>query len=68
MARFRFSLVGTPQRPILDIAVRDLGELHHALARARFIEGRMVEIDGEATDLPVLIPANRIQIVMELPE
>jgi hypothetical protein len=68
MARFKFSLVGSPQRPVLEIEVRDLGELHHAISGARFIEGRMVEIDGELTDCSVLIPANRIQIVMELPE
>ncbi|MFL6758566.1 hypothetical protein [Sphingomonas sp.] len=68
MTRFKFCMIGTPQSPILEMEARNVAELHHWIARARYIEGRMVEIAGEATDCPVLIPANRIQIVMELPE
>lgn len=68
MGRFKFCLIGSPQSPIVEIGVRHLCDLHLSIGRARFIEGRMIEIDGEAMDCPVLIPANRIQIVIELPE
>lgn len=68
MGRFKFCLIGSPQAPILELHARNVCELHHSLGCSRYIEGRMVEIEGEPTDCPVLIPANRIQIVMELPE
>lgn len=63
MGRFKFCLIGSPQRPVLELEASDVAELHHWLARARYIEGRMVEIDGEQTDCEVLIPANRIQMI-----
>lgn len=68
MARFMFALIGTPQTPILDLPVRTVAELNQAIARARFVDGLMVEIDGEGVHCPVLIPVSRIQMVMELPE
>jgi hypothetical protein len=68
MARFMFALVGTPQRPVLDLPESDLGELQHSLGAARFIGGRMVQIDGGAVDTIVLIPVSRIQMIMELTE
>lgn len=68
MARFEFCLIGTSQRPVLEIDARDVGDLHDAMARARFIEGRMVQIEGEPLDCRVLIATHRIQMVLELPE
>lgn len=68
MGKFRFCLVGTPQSPVLELEARDVRELHHSLARTRFIEGRMVEIDGEPTDCEVLISANRVQMIFEIAE
>ena len=63
MARFKFCLIGSPQRPVLELDASDVAELHQRLACARYIEGRMIEIDGEATACDVLIPANRIQMI-----
>jgi hypothetical protein len=63
-----FSLVGTSQTPILELPVYNAAELNTAIARARFIDGTMVQIDGEAVNVPVLIPVSRIQMIMELPE
>lgn len=68
MAKFRFCLIGTPQAPVLEIDVGNISELHHWISRARFIEGRMIRIDGEPTDCPVLIPTNRVQMIFEIAE
>jgi hypothetical protein len=54
--------------PVLDLPERDLGELHHAIGSARFLGGRMVEIDGNPVDSIVLIPVSRIQMILELAE
>ena len=68
MARFMFALIGTHQTPILELPVSSVAELNMAIARTRFIDGLMVEIDGEGANCPVLIPVSRIQMIMELPE
>lgn len=68
MGRFKFCLIGTPQSPVLELEAEDVRELHYAIARSRYIEGRMVEIDGEPTDCDVLIPANRIQMIFGMVE
>ena len=68
MARFKFALVGASQMPVLELPERNLGELHQAISRARFIGGRLVEIDGDAADSVVLIPVSRIQMILELAE
>lgn len=65
MTRFKFCLVGSPQAPILELPMVDVSELHVALARSKYVEGRMVEIDGHETDCPVLIPTSRILMVMD---
>ena len=68
MARFKICMMGTAQAPILELDARDVAELHHSLGRARFVEGRMVEIDGGGADCVVLIPLNRIQMIFEMDE
>ena len=68
MARFMFALVGTSQAPVLELPVASVAELKAAISRARFIDGVMVEIDGQGVHCPVLIPACRIQMIMELSE
>lgn len=65
MARCKFCLIGASQAPVLELEADNTSELHHAIAYRRYIEGRMVEIDGEATDCSVMIPANRIQMIIE---
>jgi hypothetical protein len=68
MGRFKLCLVGSHQAPILEIGVSGIGELHDQLERSRHVLGRMVEIDGELTDVPVLIPLNRVQMIFGLTE
>ena len=65
MARFKFCLIGSSQAPVLELPMADVSELHDALSVSKYVEGRMVEIDGQATCCPVLIPTNRILMVME---
>lgn len=65
MSRFKFFLIGTNEAPVLELPVVDLHELHQKMQRSRFVEGRMVEINGEFNSRDVLIPINRIQMVAE---
>ena len=68
MARFKFCLVGSPQAPVLELPVEDLTHLHARLAAAKFVEGRMVAIDDNATNCDVLIPTSRILMILAEPE
>lgn len=65
MARFKFFLIGTNEAPVLETDAASLSQLNLALSHSRFIEARMIEIDGHATDCGVLIPTARIQFVAE---
>jgi hypothetical protein len=62
MARFRFHLIGGVQAPVVDVPVAGISELHQMLARSRYVEGILEE---EGTYCGVLIPAGRIQLVVE---
>ena len=66
MARFRFSLVGTSQTPVVDVPQSNLSELSDAMGRQRFLEGVIVGIDGLDGECGVLIPVNRIQLISEV--
>lgn len=66
MTRFKFCLTGTAQSPILELDAASIPELHRWLANVRYVEGRMVEIDGEATNCQVLLPVSRIQMIFEI--
>ncbi len=65
MARFRFFMIGTTESPVLELELDTLRELGEMAMRHRFIEGRMVEINGEGSAVGVLIPTSRIQLVAE---
>lgn len=65
MALFKFFLVGSSEAPVLEVPFDHLSDLHHAMARSRFVEGRMVEINSNATSCGVLIPMGRIQLIAE---
>lgn len=66
MTTFRFHLIGTTQVPIIDVAHADLRELNDAIERQRFVEGKLVEIDGRVIQSGVLISINRIQMISEV--
>jgi hypothetical protein len=65
MALYKFFLIGTNEAPVVEVEVDTLRELGESAIRNRFIEGRMVEIDGQARACAVLIPTARIQLVVE---
>lgn len=65
MALFKFFLIGSAETPILDVPFEHLNELHCAMERSRFVEGRMVEVNGEPVSCGVLIPMGRIQMIAE---
>lgn len=64
MAQFRFCLIGSPQSPVLELPADSMTHLHARLAGAKFVEGRMVSIDGTVTSCDVLIPVGRILMVL----
>lgn len=66
MAKFKFCLTGSPQMPIVEVDATDLHHLHQLMDRSRFVEGRMVEVDGEGATAGVLIPVSRIQFILEV--
>ena len=65
MARFRFSMIGTAQVPLLEVAARDLTELLESVDRSRFLEAQMVEIDGCGVSCGVIVATRRIQMISE---
>ena len=65
MARFKFCLVGSPQTPIVEVDVHDLHHLHEIMSRSRFVEGRIVEVDGEGANCGILISTSRVLVVIE---
>jgi hypothetical protein len=65
MARFKFFLVGTTEAPVLEVEADTLRELGEMATRHRFVEGRMIEINGEGAAVGVLIPTSRIQLIAE---
>lgn len=46
LALFKFFLVGSSEAPVLEVPFNHLSDLHDAMAKSRFVEGRMVEIMG----------------------
>lgn len=68
MARFKLFLVGTPQPLTVDLPVSSLGDLNELASRARFITGNMAAPDHDGICCGVLIPTNRIQLVVESSE
>ena len=65
MSVFRFKLVG-PCSPIeLEVAASTIGDLGKEMAYNRFVEGRLVEPDGDGVLLGMLIATSRIECVVE---
>lgn len=64
MGTFRFHLIGGPPFD-MEVAVGTISELAEIVSRQRFLEGRMVEPDGDGVLAGVLIATSRIQCVVE---
>lgn len=65
MAWFKFILVGCQEEMLLEVEADTLGELGRALSVRRFLEARMVSVDGEPASCAVLVPVPRIRLVVE---
>ena len=65
MARFRLFLVGTSESLDVECWAKDLAELERELKCQRFLRGRISEPDGNGECKAVLIPAGRIQLIVE---
>jgi hypothetical protein len=66
VAQFHLLLFGMPQTVVLDVDVRDIGDLNKEMGRSRFLAGRLIQpadCDGE-TD--ALVQINRIQLIYEV--
>lgn len=62
---YRIHLIGVPQPIELEIAATTMAELNDMLSRQRFIEGRMVEPDGDGVLAAMLLASSRVQCVVE---
>jgi hypothetical protein len=65
MSSFLFTLMGCPERLLVDVEASSLAALSQELTCCRFLMGRMVAVDGEATSRGVLLPVGRIALVAE---
>ena len=65
MRAFRFHLVGNPVPVDLEVAADSISTLCEIISRQRFIEGRLMQPDGDGVLLGALIATSRIQCVIE---
>lgn len=65
MSRYRFVMIGSAQAPIVEVGVSCLSDLAAQASCSRWIEGEIVEVDGEAVSHRVLLPTGRIQMVVD---
>ncbi|GAA5056371.1 hypothetical protein GCM10023208_21030 [Erythrobacter westpacificensis] len=66
MARFHIFLVGSSHGVDVELAARDLSELREDLLHDRYLQGHMEQPDEKGVCAGVLIPASRLQMVLEL--
>ncbi|EYD74368.1 hypothetical protein Rumeso_04053 [Rubellimicrobium mesophilum DSM 19309] len=65
MSSYLFTLTGCNERLLVDVDATSLASLSQELSCCRFLVGRMVAVDGEATSRGVLLPVSRIGMVAE---
>lgn len=66
MSRFLFHTFGASQGILLEVQQADLRELSDSMNGRRFIQGRLIEIDGCDAECGILIAINRIQMISEV--
>ena len=67
MATYRFHLIGNACPVELEVAASTMDDLHALLSCQRFVQGRMIEVDGDGVLLNMLLATSRIQCVVEAP-
>lgn len=66
MGRFRIFLIAAPHPIDAYLPAESLTEVRDFLRRGSFIEGILQEADEAGTCSPFLIPANRVQMIVEM--
>lgn len=66
MGTFRFHLIGSQRHVDLEVAASTIGDLNKEMSCNRFVEGRLVEPDGDGVLLGMLIATSRIECVVEM--
>lgn len=66
MGVFRFHLIGAGKHVDLEVAASTIGDLHKEMTCNRFVEGSLVEPDGDGALLGMLIATSRIECVVDL--
>ncbi len=66
MGLFRIYLTGSPQALEVELPVSDLRSLKRGLLSERYLEGRVRPTDGAGECAGVLIPATKLQLILEL--
>lgn len=66
MGTFRFHLIGAPAPIELEVAASTIGDLNKDVTCSRFLEGRIVEPDGDGVLLGMLIATSRLECVVEV--
>ena len=65
MIIFRFHLIGNSLPVELEVDALTIGDLNQIVGRQRFVEGGLVQPDGDGVLLGMLIATSRIQCVVE---
>lgn len=68
MGVFRFHLIGSCKHVDLEVAASTISDLHKEMTCSRFVEGRLVEPDGDGVLLGMLVATSRIECVVEANE
>ena len=63
---FRFHLIGSQKHVDLEVAASTIGDLNKDVSGSRFVEGRLIEPDGDGVLLGMLIATSRIECVVEV--
>lgn len=66
MGLFRIYLTGSQQSLDVELAVSDLQSLKRGLLNERYLEGRVQSADGDVECMGVLIPAAKLELILEL--
>lgn len=65
MSAFRVFLIGSPEALELDLPANNLCDLLELASRSRFIAGCATDADQDGLIRGVLVPTNRIHLVVE---
>ncbi len=65
MSAYQFVLTGFDQRFLLEVEALSLVDLAQELSCSRFLVGRIIAVDGEATSRGIVVPTSRIGMVVE---